>query len=79
MYQQILFKVFNLRKISVILTIFPSIFLQAVTGSKNSILNWIMKLNILMFFFCFLFFEKPWKIFHSIHLFLFLFGLDTYK
>ena len=32
-----------------------------------------MKLNLFMFF---LFFKHPWKIFHSIHLFLF-FGLDT--
>ena len=35
--------------------IFPSTFLQPVSGSKNSILNWVMKLNLLVFFFFFFF------------------------
>ena len=58
--------------------IFPSTFLQPVNGSKNSILNWVMKLNLFMFFFLFVFFKHPWKIFYFIHLFL-MFALDTYK
>ena len=37
--------------------IFPSTFLQPVNSSQNSILNWVMKLNLL----CVLFFEKPLK------------------
>ena len=59
--------------------IFPSIFLEQENGSKNSILNWVMKLNFFMFF-LFLFLKHLWKISQSIHLFFFLlFGLDTYK
>ena len=50
-------------------------FLQPVNGSKNSILNWVMKLNL----FSFLFWKHPWKIFHSILVFFLLFGFDTYK
>ena len=57
--------------------IFPNTFPQLVNGSKNSILNWVIKLNHFLFF-C-LFLNYPWKIFHSIHLLFLLFGLDTYK
>ena len=53
--------------------IFPSPFLQPVNGSKNSIFNWAMKLNLFMVCFFFFFFEKPLKDFHSIHLFFLLF------
>ena len=56
---------------------FPGTFLQLVNGTKNSILKWVMKLNLFMCFFSFLFFKYPWKVFHSIHLFFLLFGLDT--
>ena len=49
--------------------IFPSTFLQPLNGSK-SILNWVMKLNLFLCFFIFLFLKHPWKIFLSIHLFL---------
>ena len=62
--------------------IFPSTFLHPINGSKNSILNWLMKLNLFMcffFFFCFLKHCRPWKIFHSIHLVFLFFGLVTYK
>ena len=38
-----------------------------------------MKINLFMCFFSFLFLEHPLNIFYSIHLFLLLFGLDTYK
>ena len=41
-----------------------------------------MKLNLFMCFFggfFVLFLKHLWKIFYSIHLFLLLFGLDTYK
>ena len=58
--------------------IFPSTFLQLVNGSKNSILNWVMKLNLFVFFLV-CFFKHPWKIFYFIHLFFLIFGLDTYK
>ena len=37
--------------------IFPSTFLQPVNSSKNSILNWIIKLNLFMY----IFFVKPLK------------------
>ena len=57
--------------------IFPNTFLQPVNGSKNSILNWVIKLNLFMSFFSFLFLKHPWKIFHSILLFTLLFGLNT--
>ena len=40
--------------------IFPSTFPQPVNGSKNSILNWVMKLNLYVFFFFFVF-EAPLK------------------
>ena len=40
--------------------IFPHAFLQLVNGSKNSILNWVMKLSLFMCFF-FFFFETPLK------------------
>ena len=50
--------------------IFSITFLQPVNGSKNSIFSC---------FFSFLFLKHPLKIFHSIHLFFLLFGLDTYK
>ena len=49
--------------------IFPSTFLQPLNGSI-SILNWVMKLNLFLCFFIFLFLKHPWKIFLSIHLFL---------
>ena len=42
------------------LGIFPSTFLQPLNGSKNSILNGVTKLNLLMFFFFFVF-ETPLK------------------
>ena len=58
--------------------IFPSTFPQPVNGSKNSILNWVMKLNLYMFFSS-LFLKHPWKNFWSICLFFLLFGLNTYK
>ena len=58
--------------------IFPSTFLQPLNSSKNSILNGVTKLNLLMFFFFFVF-ETPLKDSHSIRLFFLLFGLDTYK
>ena len=35
--------------------IFLSTFLQLVSGSKSSILNWVMKLNLFIFFFFFFF------------------------
>ena len=38
--------------------IFQSTFLQPVKDSKNSILNWVMKLNLFMFF-CLFVFETP--------------------
>ena len=38
--------------------IFPSTFLQPVNGSKNSILNWVMKLNLFMCTFFWKAFEK---------------------
>ena len=44
--------------------IFSSTFMQLVNGSKNSILNWDMKLDLFMF----LFFFKPSNICYSIHL-----------
>ena len=50
---------------------FPSNSLQPVNGCKNSILNWVMKLNLLTL--------NPWKLFHSIHLLFLLFDFDTYK
>ena len=51
--------------------IFPGTFQQPLHGSNNSISSST---------FSFLFLKRPWKIFHSIHLFfLILFGLDTYK
>ena len=53
---------------------FPSTFLQPVNGSKKSILNWVMKLSLFVFF-VFLFLRHLWKIFHSIHLFFLLFWL----
>ena len=49
---------------------FPSTCLQPLNGSKNSILNWVMKLSLFMLFFL----KNPWKIFHYIHLF-FTYGL----
>ena len=49
--------------------IFSGTFLQPVNSTKNSILNWVMKLSLFMCFFSFLFCKYPWK----------LFGLDTYK
>ena len=52
--------------------IFPSTFLQLANRSKNSILNWVIKLNLFMCFF--FFFLKPWKIFHSINLLFLLFS-----
>ena len=39
--------------------IFPSTFLQPVNGSKNSILNRVMKFNLFMCFFFFFVFETP--------------------
>ena len=42
--------------------IFPNTFIQPVNGSKNSILNWVMELNLFMFL-LFFFFEKPLKYF----------------
>ena len=45
--------------------IFPSTFLQPVNSSKNSILNWVLKIDLS----CVL---NHWKIFHSIPLFTFL-------
>ena len=57
--------------------IFPNTFLQPVNSSKSSILNWVMKLNLLMCFCFFLFLKHPWKIFHSILLFFLFFGLNT--
>ena len=48
--------------------IFPSTFMQLVNGSKNSILNWDMKLDLFM-----LFLKKPSRIYYSIHLFFLLF------
>ena len=39
-------------------SIFPSSFLQLVNSSKNSILNWVMKHILFMFFFFFVF-ETP--------------------
>ena len=59
--------------------IFRSTFLQQVNGSKNSILNWVMKLNLFMCFFFLLFLKHSWQICHSIRLFFLLFDLDTYK
>ena len=56
--------------------IFPSTFLQPVDSSKNPVLNWVMNFNLLMSIF---FLKNPWKIFHYIHLFFLLFGVDTYK
>ena len=41
-------------------SIFQSTSLQPVNGSKNSILNWVMKLNLFMFFFLFVF-KTPLK------------------
>ena len=54
--------------------IFPSPFLQLVNGSKNSIVNRVLKLIYSCFFFSFLFLKNPWKIFFSVHLFFLLFG-----
>ena len=48
--------------------IFPSTSMQLVNGSKNLILNWDMKLDLIM-----LFLKKPSKIYYSIHLFFLLF------
>ena len=59
-------------------SIFPSTFLQPFNSSKNLILNGVMKLNLIMCSFSFLFLKQPWKIFHSVCVFS-LFGLDTYK
>ena len=63
-------------------SIFQSTFLQAVNGSKISILNWDMKLDFFVFYFVsFCFWNTLETVFHSIHLFLLflLFGSDTYK
>ena len=38
--------------------ILPSTFLQLVNGSKNSILNWVMKLNLFIFFLLFFFLKS---------------------
>ena len=46
--------------------IFPNTFLQLVNSGKNSVLNWVMKLNLFLIWFK----KKPWTMFHSIHLFL---------
>ena len=32
--------------------VYPSTFLQLVNSSKNSILNWLLKLNLFNYFFC---------------------------
>ena len=68
----------------IIISYLPGIFartsLQPVNSTKNSILNWVMKL-LFCFFVCFavsfsfffLFLKIPWKIFHSIYLFFLLF------
>ena len=59
---------------------FSNHFVQPVNSSKKSILNLVKKLNFIhLFFFSFLFWKYLWEIFHSIHLFFLLFGLDTYK
>ena len=42
--------------------ILPSTFLQSVNGSKNSILNWVMKLNLFMFFLLFFFLKSLDKV-----------------
>ena len=56
--------------------IYPSTILQPVNGSKNLVLNWVIKIISLYVLFLFFFgFEKPSKEF----LFFLLFGLDTYK
>ena len=47
-----------------------------VDGDKNSVVNWVMKLNLFMCIFYFIFYFEDS---HSVHLFLLLFGLDTYK
>ena len=61
-------------------SIFQSTFLQAVNGSKISILNWDMKLNFFGFFLfvCFAF-ETPSKLFSILFSLFLLFGSDTYK
>ena len=41
--------------------IFPNTFLQLVNDSKNSILNWVIKLNLFMCFCSFFVFETPLK------------------
>ena len=43
--------------------IFPSTFVQLINRSKNSILNWVLKLNLFMFFEFFFLFWKPLKYF----------------
>ena len=57
--------------------IFPNTFVQPVNGSKNSVLNLVMKHNLFMCFCLFtcLFSKNSWKIFHFIHLFFLPFGL----
>ena len=57
--------------------IFPGTFLQLANSSKDSILNWLMKLNLFMFFFFFVF-ETPLKYFSFYSPIFLLFGLDTY-
>ena len=65
------------------IVILPSAFLQPVNSTKNSILNQVMKLISSTIFFFFFGFETGFlflkKVFHSIDLFFFLFGLYTYK
>ena len=57
-----------------LLGIFLSTFLQLVNGSKNSILNWVVKLNLFMCFF----FEKPLKT-QSFHMYFCFFWITLKK
>ena len=53
--------------------IFLSTFLLPVNSSKESILNWVMKVNLFILFF---FLKHPWKNFQSIHSLFLCFDVD---